>query len=161
MTRIDRLREQARTLQCQIKASIRNGSIIAADRLNSHLKKIEAQIAQAEEYEPKLLREVIDNDTLVRSGLAKKIVEVHLAADYLADCSHELKDIFKKLELVDNTLYPKIEAIRKESQAFANTVCHPEFAGLENFMCNNDRLIDDMHLLAQRYIDEHLVITDR
>lgn len=87
------------------------------------------------------------------------MVALHLAADFLADCGYDLKDTLNKLGLEGCSLFPMIEDITKKAQDFASIVCHPEFAGLSDFMVNNEEYIDTMHADTDAYIEKKLVIT--
>lgn len=82
-----------------------------------------------------------------------------MAADFLADCAYDLRDKFTALGVEENHLLPLLDDIKKKSQDFASIVCHPEFAGLSDFMVTNEDFINSMHEITQNYIDEHLVIT--
>ena len=124
------------------------------------IKDVEAAIEEAESYLPKKLSELFDQKTLRESGINIAIVKVHLAADFLADCAYELRDKFTVLGVEENHLLPLLDDIKKKAQDFASIVCHPEFAGLSDFMVTNEEFIDDMHGITQKYIDDHLTITD-
>lgn len=44
-------------------------------------------------------------------------------------------------------------------QQFANIICHPEFAGLSDFMCNNEDYINAVHGFSRQYINNQLNIS--
>ncbi len=132
---------------------------MAATRTSEKIKDVEAAIEEAESYLPRKLSELFDQETLRKSGINIAIVKVHLAADFLADCAYDLKDKFTALGVEENHLLPLLDEIKKKSQDFASIVCHPEFAGLSDFMVTNEDFINDMHEITQKYIDDHLVIT--
>lgn len=160
MTKIERLRAKRDELVFKKGKLMQRLDIIGVQKLQSQIDAIDKAIKEAEEYEPHRLRDLIDKETLNKSGLAIQMVKVHLAADFLADCAHELRDIFDSLGLIDHSIRPKVETIRKHAQDFANIVCHPEFAGLADFMVTNDKFINDMHTICNLYIKQHLTITD-
>lgn len=132
---------------------------MAATRTSEKIKDVEAAIEEAESYLPRKLSELFDQETLRKSGINIAIVKVHLAADFLADCAYDLRDKFTALGVEENHLLPLLDEIKKKSQDFASIVCHPEFAGLSDFMVTNEDFINDMHEITQKYIDDHLVIT--
>lgn len=160
MKKIDRLRAKLDKARAERCALIAHGKIIEAGRMNPRIAAIEKAITEAERYEPQLLGEILDRKTLAESGLSRKLIETHLAADYLADCAFDTRETLEKLGLADCSIFPMLLSIQKQAQAYASVVCHPEFAGLSDFMCNNERLIDDLHLLCRRYMDERINLFD-
>lgn len=160
MKRTEKLRLKLDRARAGRAALIAAGKLVEAGRANARVAAIERELADAERYEPRLLGEILDRKTLAESGLSRKLIETHLAADFLADCAFDLRETLGKLGLADCSVFPMLRSIQKQAQAYAGIVCHPEFAGLSDFMCNNERLIDDLHLLCRRYIAERINLTD-
>lgn len=159
-SKLDRLRERRDQLKAKMSKQIQNGQLLQVSDTARRIKDVEAAIEEAESYLPKKLSELFDQKTLRESGINVAIVKVHLAADFLADCAYELRDKFTALGVEENHLLPLLDDIKKKSQDFASIVCHPEFAGLSGFMVTNEEFLDDMHGITQKYIDDHLTITD-
>lgn len=159
-SKLDRLRERRDQLKAKMSKQIQNGQLLQVSDTARRIKDVEAAIEEAESYLPKKLSELFDQKTLRESGINIAIVKVHLAADFLADCAYELRDKFTALGVKENHLLPLLDDIKKKAQDFASIVCHPEFAGLSDFMVTNEEFIDDMHGITQKYIDDHLTITD-
>lgn len=139
-------------------ALYRTGQYYKAHQLQSRVDALETAIEEAKAYEPRKLSELIDRATLDKHKISEKMVALHLAADFLADCGYELKDTLAKLNLDACSLLPLIDEITKKSQSFASVVCHPEFAGLSDFMVNNEEYIDTMHKETDAYIEKKLNI---
>lgn len=139
-------------------ALYRAGKFHKAQLLQNKIAVIEEQIKEAEAYEPRKLSELLDRATLDKYKISQKMVALHLAADFLADCGYDLKDTLGKLGLDGCSMLPMIDEITKKAQAFASIVCHPEFAGLSDFMVNNEEYIDKMHAETNSYIDKKLNI---
>lgn len=159
-SKLDRLRERRDQHKAKMSKQIQNGQLLQVSDTARRIKDVEAAIEEAESYLPKKLSELFDQKTLRESGINVAIVKVHLAADFLADCAYELRDKFTALGVEENHLLPLLDDIKKKAQDFASIVCHPEFAGLSDFMVTNEEFIDDMHGITQKYIDNHLTITD-
>lgn len=159
-SKLDWLRERRDQLKSKMSKQIQNGQLLQVSDTARRIKDVEAAIEEAESYLPKKLSELFDQKTLRESGINVAIVKVHLAADFLADCAYELRDKFTALGVEENHLLPLLDDIKKKSQDFASIVCHPEFAGLSDFMVTNEEFIDDMHGITQKYISDHLTITD-
>lgn len=158
-SKLDRLRERRDQLIINRGDQLRSGQYMGAARTSEKIKDVEAAIEEAESYLPRKLSKLFDQETLRKSGINIAIVKVHLAADFLADCAYDLRDKFTALGVEESHLLPLLDEIKKKSQDFASIVCHPEFAGLSDFMVTNEDFINDMHVITQKYIDDHLVIT--
>ena len=159
-SKLDRLRERRDQLKAKMSKQIQNGQLLQVSDTARRIKDVEAAIEEAESYLPKKPSELFEQKTLRESGINVAIVKVHLAADFLADCAYELRDKFTALGVEENHLLPLLDDIKKKAQDFASIVCHPEFAGLSDFMVTNEEFINDMHGITQKYIDDHLTITD-
>ena len=57
-------------------------------------------------------------------------------------------------------MIPILDDIKEKAQAYACLVCHPQFAGLSDFIVTNEKFLDSMHEITEKYIDDHLTITD-
>jgi hypothetical protein len=159
MKRSERLKENLAKVKGQLMALYRAGNFTQTRSLEFKIKILEAQIEEAEAYEPRKLAELIDKETLEKHKIAEKMVALHLAADFLTDCGHDLKDTLNALGLEGCSLFPLVDEIRKKASDFAALVCHPEFAGLSDFMVNNEEYIDECHRVTEDYIHKHLEIT--
>lgn len=159
-SKLDRLRKRETELRVKLNEQLRNGKLLQANATMGKIKDVEAAIEEAENYLPKKLSELFDKETLNKSGINIAIVKVHLAADYLVDCAYDLKDKFDKLGVQGNHLLPLLDEIKKRAQEFASIVCHPNFAGLSDFIVNNEDYIDEVNTITDKYIEDHLTITD-
>lgn len=159
-SKLDRLKHQREELRKSIPTLIQRGKFMQANTAMAKVKQLDEEIEEAEAYVPRALAELFDRKTLNESGINIAIVKVHLAADFLADCAYDLKDKFKALGVEEQKLLPMLDEIKEKSQAFASIVCHPEFAGLSDFIVTDEEFLDSMHEITQNYIDEHLTITD-
>lgn len=147
-------------LRRKCQEQLQKRQLLQANSTMAKIDKLDKEIEDAESYLPKKLSELFDRRTLNQSGVNIAIVKVHLAADFLADCGYELKDIFNKLGVSEQYLIPLLDEIKNRAQEFASIVCHPEFAGLSDFMVTNEEFIREMHGITQKYIEDHLTITD-
>ena len=159
-TKLARLKQQRDELKKNVQALLQRGKIMQAQTAMAKVQKLGEAIEEAEAAVPRALSELFDKKTLNKSGLNVAMVKTYLAADFLADCAYDLKDIFNKLGVVETHLIPILEDIKKKSQAYASLVCHPEFAGLSDFIVTNEKFLESMHEITKKYIDDHLTITD-
>ena len=160
MKKIDRLRQKLQDTKVKQMALYRQGQYVQGARLNQRIKDLEAEIEEAEAYEPHRLSEIIDHETLRKHKIAEKMVKMHLASDYLAECAADLKDTLSKLGIDQCSIFPMVEGIFKQSQDFASVVCHPQFAGLSDFIVEDEAYIEAVNLLTDAYLEKHLALTD-
>lgn len=137
----------------------RRGQMIEGQKLFRQISTLQEEIKALDEYEPHRLSEMIDQETLKKHRIAEKIVAMHMASDFLADCSMDLREALGKVGLADCSLFPMVNDIFRKSQDFASFVCKAEFAGLRDFIVDNDEYIDAMHEVTDGYMGEHLTLT--
>lgn len=156
-----RLERELRFMREQRAQALRRNDYAAAMSISTRLKAKETEIEDYHRlYDPQPLGDIISLAELDRHRINSKLIELHLAADYLADCGMDLKDELGKLGIADCEVYHIIEDIRERAQRFANIICTPEFRGLVEFMVNNDELINTLHRESQSYIDAKLNFTE-
>lgn len=158
MKKIDRLRQRLETMQAERGALLRKGRLIQAAEYNSIIEAIENKIKEAEAYEAQQLSKLVPEETLNKYRVPEMIIELHLAADYLADCAFSLRATLDHLGIERCSLYPLTDEICKKAQAFADIVCHPEFGQLADFMCDNEQYTKALHGFSQSYMRQHLAI---
>lgn len=159
-TRLDRLRQRLRDMKGEKIQWMRSHPMLPVPRkVLAKIATLEDEIKEAEAYEPRKLSEMIDPDTLDEKGLAQAMVKMHVAGDYLAETSSVLRDKLQELGLGDCSIFHLVKGIEEQSQRFADIVCHPEFAGLSDFISTDERLLDDLDIIVSRYLDRNLKIT--
>lgn len=152
-----RLERELRFMRERRAHALRLGDYAAAMDISTKLKAKETEIEDYHRlYDPQPLGGIISLAELDRHRINSKLIELHLAADYLADCGMDLKDELGKLGIADCEVYHIVDDIRIRAQRFANVICAPEFSGLVDFMTRNDELIDALHRESRRYIDMKL-----
>lgn len=159
MTRLEILKKKLDDARCRQMALYRAGNIIEGRKMTTRIEAIEEQLREAEKYVPQPLSKLADHETLRKYRVSEKMIEMHLASDYLADCAFDLRETLKKLGFVDCSLFPIVDEICKSSQRFANMVCEEKFAGLKDFIVNNDGYIDSLHGFTKAYMNSKLVVT--
>lgn len=158
--RLERLRERLRDERAkQMQWRRAHPMLQPTQTMRAKIAALEDEIKEAEAYEPRKLAEMIDSATLDRSGVAKDMVKMHIAADYLTETAMALRENLEKLGFEDCSIFHLAKGIEEQAARFANIVCHPEFAGLSDFMSTNEKLIDALDFVVLNYLDEHLEIT--
>ena len=146
------LEKQRRRLE-EAKSKLHYATIADAE---FRIRLLEAQIAEEQKYQPQPLSDILTKEQIAENGIVQKIIEMHLAADFLADCAMILRQTFENLGLDGCSLFPHIAEIKRNSEKFASLLCN--YQSLTDFICNNDEYIDAAHNLALTYMDKKLEI---
>lgn len=159
--RLERLRDRLKDLQCEKVQWMRSHPLQPVPRkLLVKIAALEEDIKEAEAYEPRRLAEVIDTETLNEKGIAKAMIKMHVAGDYLTETASILRSKLQEIGLADCSIFHLIKGLEQQSARFTAIVCHPEFAGLSDFITTDEDLLDDLDIIVSRYLDENLKITD-
>lgn len=158
--RVEKLREKLQELRAESIRWMRAHPMLSMPRKYAvKIAVLEAEIQEAEAYEPRKLHEVIDMETLDRHGIGKAMVKMHIAGDYLTETASVLRQKLDSIGLADCSIFHLVKGIEQQSARFTAIVCHPEFAGLSDFISTDERLLDDLDIIVSKYLDEHLTLT--
>lgn len=160
MTRKERIENELKTLEKKQMVFLRAGKLIQANQLNKQIEEKKQAIKDCEFFEYQPLNEVVSRDELTKNKVYAKLLEIALAADYLADCAIECKEVLTKLGVGNLKLMEDVEVIRKHANVLSGMPCDEKYDKLYDFMMDNDQLIDDIHTLSRRYISEKMKDTD-
>lgn len=153
MTRIERYQAKVDSLRARQRQLALSGKLCTAQCMEANIRELEQAI---EDMRPKPLREFIDKATLDRLGLHRKIIALHLAADFLNDCCYDYTDTLRKLGLEDSTLTPEVAEIKRLSGNLAARLCKLGIQALSDFMVYNDKYIDSLHGFTTAYINDKI-----
>lgn len=160
MTRKERLQAELTKLEVKLTDLIKKGKLIQSCQVRKQIEEKQQAIKDCEYYEYQPLNEVVSRDELTKNKVYAKLLEIALAADYLADCAIECKEVLNKLGVGNLKLMEDIEVIRKHANVLSGMPCDEKYDKLYDFMMDNDQLIDDIHTLSRRYISEKMKDTD-
>lgn len=152
MTRKERLQAELEMLERQQNDLVRKGKLIQSMRLNESIEKKKKEIADCEYYEYKPLAEIIGRDVLTKNKVYSRLLEISLAADYLADCAVECKYILNKLGIGHLKIIEDIDIIRRHAHKLSALPCKEEYNELYDLMMDNDGLVKDIHTLTRHYM---------
>lgn len=124
MKRIDRYREKLVELENKHNQLARAGKYMKLPEMRLKIEEVRKQVEEMERYEAKPVRELLSGEEITESGLVPMIMECHLAADFLTDCTMNLKDKIKEMGLVPASLIPELDEIIKKADAFASMMCY-------------------------------------
>lgn len=151
MTRLERYRQQLMELEAKRNQFMRQGKYMQMRQLDVDLEQVREHIREAEAYEAKPIKELISMDEIHESGLIPALMESHLAADYLAACCYNLKDIISKMGFRAVSIIPELNQIISRCNSFASILCEKNEI-LTDMLLDNDTLIDALHKKTLSYI---------
>lgn len=160
MTKKERLQAELAKLEVKLTDLIKKGKLIQSCQVRKQIEEKQQAIKDCEYYEYQPLNEVVSRDELTKNKVYAKLLEIALAADYLADCAIECKEVLTKLGVGNLKLMEDVEVIRKHANVLSGMPCDEKYDKLYDFMMDNDKLIDDIHTLSRRYISEKMKDTD-
>ncbi len=152
MTRLERYKEQLTKLEHKRGEFMRRGKYMEMQRLAADIDEVKRLISEAE---PKPVTELFSPEQLRESGLVPAIVEVHLAADYLAACCYTVEDIVKKLGGVPVSVIPELKEIIKKSNAFCSFLYEKD-EDLRNLITDDETLMNALHKKSLSYMNQRL-----
>ncbi len=155
MTRLDRYKAKLATLEARRAQLMRQGKYPQMQQLDADLQEVRTLIADAEEYEAKPIRELLTEDEIHQSGLIPLLLECHLAADFLTDCTTILMERIKALGFRAVTLVPDMKEIIRKSDAFASILC-TKGELLSDLLTDNETLLSAMHKKTLSYIEQRM-----
>lgn len=154
MTKLERLEKELKELQEKQKQFLIKKDLIKASKLNSKIEDVKRKISECNAYEVGRLSDMLDKSEIERLKIYEKMVKISLAADFLLDCCIDYSDTLKQAGLNDITMRNMVMPIWEQSQKLVSMPSQEQYGELLNFMMEDDELIDDMHLLANRYLKQ-------
>lgn len=97
MTKKERLQAELTKLKTKLTDLIKKDKLIHSCPVRKQIEEKQQAIKNCEYYEYQPLNEVVSRDELTKNKVYAKLFEIALAADYLADCAIECKEVLPKL----------------------------------------------------------------
>lgn len=159
MTKKERYEAQLRALQTEQRQLLMSRNFTKASKLNNKIEELKMRIKDCDAYEAGRLCDMLPKDEIHRLDLINMMLKINLAADFLNDCTIDYADTLKSVGLNDVTLTNMVKPIREQAQKLANMPVQARYGELVDLMVENDKLIDDMHALTDKYLKDNLNIT--
>lgn len=156
MTRKERLNKELNELLEKQNELARQGKLIQSLSMNNAIEDKRQQIKDCEYHEYVPLHEVVSRDKLTEHKVYARLIEIALAADYLADAAIDCKETLQRLGVGHLKLMDDIEAIRRTATKLSGMPCDTKYDELYDLMMDNDELIDGLHILSRNYIRQKL-----
>ena len=156
MTRIERLEKELARLKEYKKMSVQRNDLFGLVKISAKIEALENEIKEAKMREPVKLADVLSKDDMVRDDIYRKLLKCSLAADFINDCSEEVKSAIKKHGLSDFSFREDIDKICELSQKIASLVIIPNQTCLTDMMVDNDEFIEACHAAANKHLNDTL-----
>ena len=120
------------------------------------IKMLEAQLQNELEHQPMPLSKILSKEQVDENKIVQTIIEMHPAADFLADSAMILRETLDKLGLDGCSLFPYVAEIKSKSEHFASLLCN--YQPLSDFICDDDEYIEAAHKLTANYMAKTLKV---
>jgi hypothetical protein len=156
MTKKERYESQLDALQMEQRQLLMKRDYIKASKLNTKIDTLKQRIKECDAYETGRLCDMLPKEEIKRLNLVNKMLKISLASDFLVDCTIDYADTLKSIGLNEITLTNMVQPIREQAQKLANMPVQAQYGELVDLMMENDKLIDNMHEIADAYLRENL-----
>jgi hypothetical protein len=158
MTRLERLRQQQAKLKELRAQCMQRNDIYNVLKFENRLKELDEEIAEAEQYEPRRLGELLSDDQAVRDGVYKRLLRINLLADILNDACVDCLENLKQNGIQDFHFRTDVVAIRKLTDGIAKIPVFDVNNPLSKAILDDSELVDDCTARVDAYIKEKLGI---
>lgn len=135
------------------------GKLIESFAMQSKIDNLKDAIAEAEQYEFQPLTNIIAENPALRNEVNFKILKLLLFADLMQDCSISVKDTLSKMGVADIQLAHTVEQVRKLAAEMVRIVDMPGLPSVSEAFQEDDKVIDDINILADRFLRNKFVIS--
>lgn len=156
MTRKERLLNELEELKSKRRQFIKRGDLVKAMGFDEAIKTKETEIKDCELYEYQPLSNLVNRDQLAKNKVYGRLLEIAIAADYLADTAVECKYILQQLGVGDIKMVEDVEIIRKYANKLSAMPCNPEYGELYDLMMDDDELVEKLHKTTRAYMKKKL-----
>lgn len=137
--------------------ALRNNDIMWTMRNNSRIDALEKEIIGMRSYQSQRLGEVIkDRPDRVKNELYKVLLRISLLADVVNEACVRCKEKMEELGIEDFSLKKEVREMDGLSQRIASFVLKPGQKILEDFIVDNEKVVDGCIILCDRYLNEKL-----
>lgn len=152
MTRLERYKQKLAELEAKRNQFMRQGKYVQMQHLDADLAELRRLIAEAE---PKPVTELFTHEQIREAGLIPAVIEVHLAADYLAACCYTVEDVVKKLGGMAVSVIPELKEIIRKSNEFCSFLYEKD-EDLKNLIMDDETLMNALHKKTMSYMSQRL-----
>lgn len=157
MTRLERKEEELRRLYDYRAAALRSNDIMWLMRNNAKIDALEKEIIEMKRYKSERLSDSLkDAPEGVKNELYKSLLRISLLSDVVNEACMRCKAKMEELGIVDYSLKKEVAEMNALSQKIASFVLGPKQKILEDFIVNDEKVVDGCMILCDRYLNEKL-----
>lgn len=157
LTKIERMKAERDKLIARRNAYVRNMRLDMAVKMDARIDELDKVL---DDLKPKPLSQIAPMEDLRKLKVLEHLVQVYMAADFLADRCFQVNEDFDRLGLELHNIAPEAKDLCRRAEQFASRVAAPEFAGLADFILENEAYIEGMRELTEDYQKRRLKIVE-
>lgn len=157
MTRLERKEAELDKLYSYRAAASRRNDIVSYHRIQGRIDDIQKEIiGLRKEGQLKLGELLADREECVKNEIYKSLLRISLLADVVNEATERCRGVLKRYGVEDFQFRQKVVELCNLSQEVASMVLIPDAALLEDFIVNDDEVVDKCVTAADRYLKKKL-----
>ena len=157
MTRLERKQSELDKLYLYRAAALRNNDIMWLQMNQRRIDELEKELIEMRKYEPMRLSEVLSGSSeQVKNDVYKSLLRISVLADVVNEACVRCREKLGEFGLSDFTLRTEVGEMDKLSQKIASFVLAPRQKILEDFIVDDDDVVNGCIILADRYLNDKL-----
>lgn len=157
MTRLERKEAELAKLYEYRKAAMAQNNYYWMRKNQDKIELLEKEVEECRKYAPQKLSDVLkDEPQATKDGIYKALLRISVLADVVNDACFRCKELLKELGLDDFTLRAEVAEMERVSSKIAAFVLQPKQRLLEDFIVDDDDVVNGCIILADRYLNEKL-----
>lgn len=157
MTRLERKQAELEKLYGYRAAAMKKNDLFWLSINQKKIEETEREIIELKKYEPMKLSEALaDKGCAAKNEVYKALLRISLLSDVVNNACVECRSVLRKYGLDDFTFRRDVAEMVKLSQKIASIVLLPQNTILEDFIVDNDKVVDGCTAIADDYLNEKL-----
>lgn len=146
-------------------AYMRKGKLNYLPQMDADIAGLREIIKQCERdreaRKPKPVTDLFTHEQIQKSGLIPAVLEIHLAADYLAACCYTVEDIVKQLGGVATSVIPEIKDVITRANNFCDALYEKDDENATDIIENDEALMRTLHSKTMKHILQRLALRNK
>lgn len=157
MTRLERKEAELSKLYEYRAAAIKRNDLVWLMRNKEKIAEAEKEVEECRKYAPLRLADALkDEPQRVKNDVYKALLRISVLADVVNEACFMCKDLMKSLGLNDFSLRAEVAEMDRLSQKIASFVLMPKQKILEDFIVDNDAVVNGCIIIADRYLNDKM-----
>lgn len=157
MTKEERLKTQLAQLHEDKKVAMRKNDLYWLEKTQRKIDDVEQQLAELRNHGQIMLSQALkDKGEDAKNRIYKNLLRISVLADVVNNACEECKSELKKMGLQDFMFRKDVDELCKISQRIASVVLLPNNKRLEDFIVDNDDVVDECTAIADKHLNDKL-----